>query len=189
MTNSPYPDIPHSEVQVPRYVIPACIAFSVVALAFLIWLIYVNPGSKTHDFGFLSGVNACLNAASTTCLLLGFKAIRKRDWQLHRNFMLGALLFSALFLVGYIIYHTFQGESLFLGQGIVRPIYFFILISHIVLSALCLPLILITTSYSLLRQFPTHKRWAKWTFPIWAYVSVTGVVIYFMLKIFGSTSA
>lgn len=180
------PEIPHGEVRIPSYVIPACLAFSLVALAFLVWLIYFNPGSDGHDFAFLSAVNAGLNAASALCLFLGYAAIRKGSWEKHRNLMLAALVFSALFLVSYIIYHTFQGETRFLGQGLVRPIYFFILISHIGLSAICLPLILITVSCSLLKLFPVHKKWARWTFPIWSYVSVTGVVIFFMLKIFGS---
>jgi putative membrane protein len=102
--------------------------------------------------------------------------------------MLAALLFSALFLISYIVYHTFHGDSKFLGEGWIRPVYFFVLISHIALSGICLPMILVTVSLSLLKHFPIHKRWARWTFPIWAYVSVTGVAIYLMLKVFGSAS-
>lgn len=157
-----------------------------MALTFLVWLIYFNPGSAGHDFAFLAAVNAGTNACSAACLFLGYRAIRRGNWEKHRNFMLAALGFSALFLVSYITYHTFQGETRFLGEGVIRPIYFFILISHIGLSAICLPLILITVACSLLKLFPIHKKWARWTFPVWAYVSVTGVIIFFMLKIFGS---
>lgn len=185
---SSLPTVDHDRVEIPKWVIPACLGLSVVALAFLVWLIYINPGSSAYDVGFLAAVNACLNGGSAVCLFAGYRAIKSGNWQRHRNLMLGALTMSALFLVSYIVYHTFHGESHFLGQGFIRPVYLFILISHIGLSAICLPLILITVSCSLLKLFPIHKKWARWTFPIWAYVSVTGVLIFAMLKIFGSSS-
>lgn len=175
------------DVTIPSYVLPGSIGFSLVAIAFLVWLIYFNPGSDAYDVGFLGGVNAALNGLSAICILAGYAAIRKRNWKLHRNLMLAAVVFSALFLVSYIIYHTFHGDSKFLGQGFIRPVYFFVLISHIGLSALCLPMILVTLSLSLLKRFPVHKKWARWTFPIWTYVSVTGVLIFVMLKVFGSS--
>ena len=167
--------VDYNRVDMPRYIIPGALGFSVVAAAFLFWLIYGREASTGYDVGFLSAVNASLNAA-----------IRKGNWKTHRNLMLLALLFSALFLVSYIVYHTFHGDSKFLGEGLIRPIYFFILISHIVLSVVALPLILITVSLSLTRRFSHHKKWAKWTFPIWAYVSVTGVAVFVLLKTFGS---
>jgi putative membrane protein len=178
--------IDHQKVDMPRHIIPICLGLSAMAALFLFWLIYGREASTGYDVSYLGAVNASLNFASATCLFAGLAAIRKGNWKLHRNFMLAALLLSALFLVSYIIYHTFHGDSRFLGQGIIRPIYFFILISHIVLSVVALPLILITASLSLTRRFSHHKKWAKWTFPIWAYVAVTGVSVFLLLKSFGS---
>ena len=170
----------------PRYIIPTALALSVAAAAFLFWLIYGRETSTGYDVGFLSGVNATLNAASALSLFAGLAAIRKGNWKTHRNLMLLALFFSAVFLVSYIIYHTFHGDSKFLGEGLIRPVYFAILISHVVLSVVALPLILITVSLSLTKRFAHPKKWAKWTFPLWAYVSVTGVAVYVLLKTFGS---
>lgn len=176
----------HNEnVEIPGYIIPASLGLSVVAIGFLFWLIYGNEGSQAFDASFLAPVNACLNAASAACLFAGYSAIRNRAVERHRNFMLAALTFSALFLVSYIVYHTFHGDSKFLGAGTIRSVYFFILISHIVLSVVALPLILVTVALSLTKRFPVHKRWARWTFPIWAYVSVTGVMVFLLLRNFG----
>jgi putative membrane protein len=173
-------------VQIPSYIIPACLSFSIVAVGFLFWLIYGNEGNTSFDASFLAPVNACLNAASACCLFAGYWAIRKGDWKLHRNFMLAALSFSALFLVSYIVYHYFHGDSRFVGDATIRLVYLAILISHIILSVFALPMILVTVSLSLSKRFTIHKRWARWTFPIWAYVSVTGVLIFAMLKTLGS---
>ncbi len=172
-------------VDVPGYLIPASLGLSTVAIGFLFWLIYGNQGSQSHDVAFLAPVNAALNAASASCLFTGYLAIRRGNTTRHRNLMLAALAFSALFLVSYIIYHTFHGDSRFLGQGLIRPIYFTVLISHIALSVVALPLILVTVGLSLTKRFPIHRKWARWTFPIWAYVSVTGVLIFVLLKTFG----
>ena len=117
---------------------------------------------------------------------MGYLAIRRGRWKHHRNLMLGAFAFSSAFLVSYIIYHYFHGDSRFLGTGAIRGFYFAILISHIVLSVVALPLILVTFGLSLTRRFAVHKKWARWTFPIWTYVSVTGVLVFLLLKKFGA---
>jgi putative membrane protein len=98
------------------------------------------------------------------------------------RFMLSATVFSALFLVSYITYHYFHGDTRFPGQGWIRPVYFFILITHIGLSTLALPLILGTLWYALRNQFRFHRGVARWTLPVWLYVSVTGVIVYFLLN-------
>jgi putative membrane protein len=98
------------------------------------------------------------------------------------RFMLGATTFSALFLVSYITYHYFHGDTKFPGQGWIRPVYFLILISHIGLSMAALPLILATLWYAMRNQFRFHRAVARWTFPVWLYVSVTGVIVYFVLR-------
>lgn len=173
------------DVDIPGYIIPTSLGLSAVAITFLFWLIYGERGATGFDASFLAPVNACLNAASALCLLSGYSAIRKRAIDRHRNLMLAALGFSALFLISYVVYHTFHGDSKFLGSGPIRPVYFFILISHIVLSVIALPLILVTVALSLSKRFPLHRRWARWAFPIWTYVSVTGVLVFLLLRNFG----
>lgn len=177
-----------NDIEVPGYLIPACLGLSAVAVAFLFWLIYWQPGQSGFDASFLAPVNASLNAASALCLLAGYSAIRRQAFDRHRRFMLGALTFSALFLVSYVVYHTFHGDSKFLGTGAIRPLYFFILISHIVLSVVALPLVLVTAALSLTKRFSLHKRWARWTYPLWVYVSVTGVLVFLLLRFFGQPS-
>ena len=180
--------VDYQDVSIPKTLLLSCLAVSALAVAFLLWLIYGRESTSGQDVSFLAPVNASLNALSASCLALGYRAIRAKNWQLHRNLMLAALGFSSLFLVSYIIYHALHGDSKFLGEGFIRPVYFSILISHIVLSIVALPLVLISVALSLTKRFSHHKKWARWTFPVWSYVSATGVVIFFMLKIFGSTS-
>ena len=129
----------------------------------------------------LPALNATLNGIAACFLVAGYILIRRGRRDLHKRMMLAALTTSALFLVSYVIYHANAGSRPFPGQGVVRVIYFAILITHVVLAALILPLALVTTARGLRGQFDRHVRIARWTFPIWLYVSVTGVVIYVML--------
>jgi uncharacterized membrane protein YozB (DUF420 family) len=129
----------------------------------------------------LPAVNATLNATATVFLVCGYASIRRGRRELHKKCMLGALTASALFLVSYVIYHANAGSRPFTGQGGIRLLYFVILITHVILAAAILPLALVTTARGLRSQFGRHVRIARWTFPIWLYVSVTGVVIYLML--------
>lgn len=133
------------------------------------------------DYTTLPAVNAALNATSTLLLFVGWLFIRRRDMVRHRACMLAAFATSSLFLVSYLVYHAKVGSVPFEGQGAVRVVYFTILITHILLAALILPLALITLSRGLARRFDRHRAIARWTLPIWLYVSVTGVVIYVML--------
>ncbi len=163
------------------------IAISILATAFLFWLIYFKePSAQTLSFvGMLPAVNASLNALSACCLVCGFFFIKRNNRVAHQRFMVAALVFSALFLVSYLVYHNFQGDTPFLGTGVIRPIYFFILISHIVLSVFALPLALITVFFASQASFRNHRKIARYTFPIWLYVSVTGVLVFYLLKNFG----
>jgi uncharacterized membrane protein YozB (DUF420 family) len=133
------------------------------------------------DFTVLPAVNATLNAIATVFLAFGWMFIRRRQIERHRACMLSAFTASALFLVSYVIYHANVGSVPFTKQGPVRLVYFAILITHVVLAAAILPLALITLSRALTRRFDRHRRIARWTLPIWLYVSVTGVVIYVLL--------
>jgi uncharacterized membrane protein YozB (DUF420 family) len=129
----------------------------------------------------LPALNASLNALSALCLSLGYIFIRRGDRVNHQRAMLTALGTSALFLVSYVTYHANVGSKPFPGQGAVRWIYLTILFTHIVLAAVILPMALITAARGLRGRFDRHVRLARWTLPLWMYVSVTGVVIYVML--------
>ena len=126
-------------------------------------------------------MSACLTALSGILLLVGYRLIRLRRIAEHRVAMLTACTVSLLFLVSYLIYHSQVGATRFTGQGWVRPIYFVLLISHTVLAAVIVPLVLTTLWRALTGRVAAHRRVARWTFPLWLYVSATGVVIYLML--------
>jgi uncharacterized membrane protein YozB (DUF420 family) len=129
----------------------------------------------------LPALNAGLNATAGVLLFAGWLMIRGGRVTAHRRCMLAAFTASALFLVSYVVYHAQAGSRPFTGQGPVRAVYFAILISHVVLAAAIVPLALVTLTRALRGDFARHRRIARWTFPIWMYVSVTGVVIYWML--------
>jgi putative membrane protein len=126
-------------------------------------------------------LNATLNALATVFLTLGFIFIRQKRIVAHRNCMIGALTVSAAFLTSYVIYHYHAGSVPFTGQGWIRWVYFPILISHIILAIVIVPLVLMTVIRAARQRFESHRRIARWTWPLWIYVSVTGVVIYVML--------
>lgn len=129
----------------------------------------------------LPTLNALLNALAALLLVVGWLLIRRRRIEAHRRAMLAAFATSALFLASYLVYHFQVGSVRFQGQGAVRAFYFAILLSHTVLAAAVPPLALITLSRALARKFDSHRRIARWTLPIWLYVSITGVVVYWML--------
>lgn len=133
------------------------------------------------DYTHLPALNASLNALATVFLTAGYVFIRRRDMRRHRMMMIAALVTSALFLVSYLVYHAEVGSVPFRGQGAVRQLYFAILITHIVLAAVILPMALVTVSRALASRFDRHRRIARVTWPLWMYVSVTGVVIYLMV--------
>ncbi len=129
----------------------------------------------------LPAVNASLNALAGILLVIGYLLIRTRRIELHRRVMIAAFVTSSLFLACYLVYHAQVGNVRFMRQGLVRPIYFTILVTHVTLAAAVLPLALITLSRGLKGRFPQHRRIARWTFPVWLYVSVTGVLVYVLL--------
>lgn len=177
------PHIP-PRAKTPASIIAAIIGISVVASLFLAWLVYYHQPSDVAgtQLAFLPALNAALNTLCTIFLLVGFSYIRKLNVVAHRNSMFGAFIASTLFLVSYIVNHALHGDMHFLGHGhMLRTAYFALLISHIGLSVFALPMILITFFLSLTGRFPAHRALARWTFPIWLYVSVTGVVVYAML--------
>ena len=135
----------------------------------------------------LPAVNASLNALSTVFLTFGYIFIKRKKQDAHRNCMIAAFVTSTIFLVCYVAYHyllrktTGQSGRPFQGQGIVRPVYFFILITHVILAVIIVPLVLMSLSRGLKQRFEAHKKISRWTWPLWMYVSVTGVLVYLML--------
>ncbi len=129
----------------------------------------------------LPALNASLNAVATTFLVIGWVMIRRGRWKVHRACMLAAFAASTAFLTSYLVYHYNVGSVPFGRQGPIRVVYLTILLTHIVLAAIVPLLALVTLSRALARRFDAHRRIARWTLPIWLYVSVTGVVIYVML--------
>jgi len=158
---------------------------SLGATLFLLWLIYMHPPADQtgEQFAFLPGLNAVLNGMSATALLIGFAFIRAKNINYHWRAMVTAFALSTMFLVGYILHHALHGDVRYPAGAPWRSVYIPILISHIVLSAVALPMILITMFFSITRRFPQHKKIARWTFPLWLYVSVTGVITYMMLRL------
>ena len=168
----------------PRGALAGIVALSASAISFLLWLIYVHHAAAQFagQWMFLPALNAFLNGLSAIALCLGFYFIKSGNWRSHRTSMLTAFGFSSLFLVSYIVNHALHGDTRFPGHGTVRTIYLSILASHIFLSVVALPLVLTTFFFSLSGRFASHRRIARYTFPIWLYVSVTGVVVFAFLK-------
>ena len=140
-----------------------------------------NSEKKMLTISDLPTVNATLNVISIVLLILGFFMIRQRKITAHRNCMIAAFVASAFFLASYLIYHYHVGSTPFEGQGWIRSVYFIVLIPHIILAACILPLALITLYFAWRKRFTKHRRIARWTLPIWLYVSVTGIIVYWML--------
>jgi uncharacterized membrane protein YozB (DUF420 family) len=133
------------------------------------------------DIHSLPAVNATLNAISGVLLIVAYLLIRARRIEQHRRVMIAAFTTSSLFLICYVVYHAQVGSVRFTRQGFVRPLYYTILVTHVTLAAAVLPLAIVTLSRGLKARYTQHRRIARWTFPIWLYVSVTGVLVYVLL--------
>jgi len=169
----------------PKAAIAAIIAISIAASLFLFWLIYIHPAADVSGtkYAFLPALNAILNGLSAIALLIGYTFIRARRVAAHRASMFTAFTFSTLFLISYILHHALHGDVRYPVHAAFRSIYLWLLGTHIVLAIVALPLILITFFLSLSGRIPMHRKVARWTFPVWLYVSVTGVITYVMLRL------
>lgn len=138
------------------------------------------------DLGFdifvFAKINAVVNTLVSICLIAALVFVKQKKYEAHRNVMFAAIGLSVLFLLSYIAHHLFAGETKFGGEGLIRPIYYFILITHIVLAGIILPFILYTAYRGLTGEYAQHKKLAKYTWPLWLYVSVTGVIIYVLIS-------
>jgi putative membrane protein len=141
----------------------------------------MSPMQVPAQYAIFPQINATLNGASAVLLLIGRNFIKHGRMAAHRATMIAALVSSSLFLTSYLYYHAHVGSVRFQGQGWSRPLYFTILTSHTILAIVIVPMVIITLSRALRGRFEQHRAIARWTFPLWIYVSVTGVVVYFML--------
>ncbi|MGB0522165.1 MAG: DUF420 domain-containing protein [Flammeovirgaceae bacterium] len=156
-----------------------------VAIPVVVALLLFKPPTGSLgdlDVSFLPSFNAILNTAAAVALIAGLIAIKNKRPELHRAFMMGAFTLSSIFLISYVIYHTQAPATKFGGEGTIRIIYFAILITHIVLAAVIVPLVLLSIYFAISGQLPRHKKIVKWTYPIWLYVAITGPVIYLMIS-------
>ena len=165
----------------PFYALNAVV--SVAALGFLAWLLLFHGGSDLGaDLSLLPAVNAGLNSLAALLLVGGWIAIRSGRRAVHRRLMVSAFVASSLFLVSYVVYHYAHGDTRYGGEGMIRAVYFVILISHVLLSIAVVPLALSAFWFAFRQSFVNHKRVTRVLTPVWLYVSVTGVVIFFMLR-------
>ena len=155
-----------------------------IVLPLAVALLYFLPkgGDVSEAIKSIPRFNAMLNGSTFIVLVSGLVAIKSRKKMLHRTLMVVAAIMSALFLVGYVIYHGSVESTKFGGEGLVRGIYFVILITHITLAATLAPMVLVTLRRAFKKDFVGHKKVAKWTYPIWLYVSATGLIVYLMIS-------
>ncbi len=168
--------------------VTAILIVSAAAVALIFWIVYFRqPAEDAAPYwaASLRAVNATLNSLSAVCIALGIVAIRGGHRRRHIGLMTGALAASGAFLVTYLAYYYFHGDSKFLGEGWIRPVYFFILISHILLSVAVVPLVFLNVFFGVTARYVPHIRLGRITWPIWLYVSVTGVAVYVLLRFFG----
>ncbi len=179
---------PNPTHRTPSSIIAAIIGISAAASLFLAWIVYYHQPvdvAGTH-LRFLPALDALLNALCAAFLLIGFRYIRRGQITQHRNSMFAAFIVSTVFIVAYVTNHVLHGDMLFpASHPTARLVYLWVLLlPHILGAVICLPLILITFFLSLTGRFPAHRRIARWTFPIWLYVSLSGVIVYAMLSAF-----
>ena len=155
-----------------------------IVLPIAVGILYIMPKQNTIGFNvhILPLINAVINGMTFFVLIGGLVAIKNKNIDLHKRFMTLALILSVFFLIIYVVYHALAASTSFGGEGIIRTIYYFILITHIVLAACLAPLVLITYVRALSGKFDKHRKLAKITLPIWLYVSLTGVLVYIMIS-------
>jgi len=154
------------------------VVFAAVAILSRVQL-DLDLGFDIHIFAL---INAVINSAVSVLLVWALIAVKSKNYLQHKNIMFGAILLSVLFLVSYIAHHLLAGDTVYGGEGNIRYFYYFILITHIFLAAIILPFILFTAYRSLTGEYASHKRLARYTWPLWLYVSVTGVIVYIMIS-------
>jgi putative membrane protein len=167
-----------------RYINIAIALVSVAIPLVIASLFYLKPSGTSVGFNIkiLPALNASLNFTTAILLYIGHYFMKRNEIRSHKLCMLTAVGLSALFLISYVIYHSMAEETHYGGEGVIRYLYFFILITHILLAAAIVPLVLITVTRALRERFDRHRKIARWTYPLWLYVAITGVIVYLMLR-------
>ena len=160
------------------------IAILSVLIPVVVAMLFFMPkeGSSKVDVSFLPTLHAILNSTTAVMLIIGYYNIRRGNIRVHRAAMVTAFSLSAIFLVSYVTYHFLGERTIYGGDGFLKLFYYFILLTHIVLAVVIVPLVLLSVYFALSEQFVKHKRISRWTFPIWLYVAVTGVLVYLMIS-------
>ncbi|WP_188502957.1 DUF420 domain-containing protein [Pontibacter amylolyticus] len=160
------------------------IAILSIAIPVVVAMLFFMPkeGSDAVDVSFLPTLHAILNSLTAILLVIGYYNIRKGNVRVHRTAMGTAFGLSAIFLISYVTYHFLGERTIYGGDGILKLFYYFILLTHIVLAVVIVPLVLLSVYFALSEQFARHRRISKWTFPIWLYVAVTGVLVYMLIS-------
>lgn len=155
-----------------------------VAIPVVVAILFYMPksGESNVDVSFLPAFHAILNSCTAIALVVGYIQIKKNRTKAHRTAMLVAFGLSAVFLVSYVTYHFLGQRTIYGGEGLLKYIYYFILLTHIVLAVVIVPLVLLSVYYGITNQLAKHRRISKWTFPIWLYVAVTGVLVYLLIS-------
>lgn len=153
-----------------------------IAIPLVVAILFGYKIPDAEPLTFLPPIYATINGLTAILLIAAVIAIKNGRQQIHQNLMIGCIGLSLAFLVMYVAYHMTSESTPFGGEGVIRYLYYFILLSHILLSIIIIPLVLITYSKAYLKDFESHRMWAKYTFPIWLYVAVTGVVVYLMIS-------
>jgi putative membrane protein len=156
-----------------------------LAIPLVVGVLMIMPkqdGFKAFDPKVLPHLNAVINSLTSVCLLAGLYFIKRKDEDRHRMSMMSAFVLSSVFLISYVIYHTFVSSTAFGGEGWIRPFYYFVLISHILLAVVVVPLVLLALYYAFTRQIVKHKKIVKFTYPVWLYVAITGVAVYVLIS-------
>lgn len=160
------------------------IVIASIIIPALVAILYFMPKSSQigEEVMFLPKLNAILNGTTSVLLILALIAIKNKKIELHRNLMFAAIILSVLFLLSYVTYHTLAESTHFGGEGTIKYIYYFILLSHILLAVIIVPLVLISFTRALSGKFDKHKKIARITLPLWLYVTITGVIVYLMIS-------
>jgi putative membrane protein len=163
---------------------PLILSLSLAIIGLIIFAFFLpyKEHFKTYNFGYLPLLNAVMNGLTFFFLLLALYAIKKKNLTRHRNFIFAAFACTAVFLLSYLLYHFTTPSTKFAGKGAIVPIYYFILITHILLAVITVPLALVSIGRGLNMEVTLHKRITRWTMPIWLYVSLTGVIVYLLIS-------
>lgn len=153
-----------------------------IVIPLVVALLFGYRIPDAEPLNFLPPIYATINGLTAICLVAAVLAIKNGKQKLHQNLMTLCIVFSALFLIMYVAYHMTSESTSYGGEGVLKYVYFFILITHILFSIAVIPMVLVTYSKAYLKDFQNHRKWAKFTFPIWLYVAITGVVVYLMIS-------